>query len=588
MRFIFLLLFPPIMIARQMLRDEISSQRSEVLKARERHLVNYFDGVTKRKERRKDQEEKFQNYQLPSSYGGGSSYGLPPKPYKPDRIGRSRVSKDSETKDRQLVAGVPDASDPCFRRYANAIIVNAQPYERRSSTKLAKCKRHCLESQLGLYSCRSFVYDNVNQVCDLFAHVGDQAPAKLLKFQTRDYYEPTGAVQCDIPESTSTVTENTSTIEAETPAVTEDDIVTDSSIDSLTDIDGFRDDPHGEPSTYGPSTTSYGSSSSYGPVTSTTNENDISIDTERSISRDSCAKGKTTRFLRTADFELYKNDDVTIDVSSVDECVDACTNNEVNEQPLDCKSFDYTEGHCSLTVEAAVPLGTGQLKQNRKSEYYEKICIDEELAEGCPKVFARYPQMILVGFAESVTDAPSFEECFHNCLNSFTLYGFNCTSGMYYFEENQLNCILNTEDRHSQADLFAEENTDIVDYFEVGCQKRPTRPRAFGLKTAKRDDPTKSEKLVTAEETATEWSECADGVQHRRRDCADKSLPCGLESRPCSTTGALDSMNMEKLKSAIKKLKCPVNVCCKVFDSCQLGLMRNSRKRKVEWCRHPC
>lgn len=35
------------------------------------------------------------------------------------------------------------------------------------------------------------------------------------------------------------------------------------------------------------------------------------------------------RFLRTADFELYKNDDVILEASSVDECVDACTNNEV-------------------------------------------------------------------------------------------------------------------------------------------------------------------------------------------------------------------------------------------------------------------
>ena len=33
-------------------------------------------------------------------------------------------------------------------------------------------------------------------VCDLFAHRGDQAPARLLKFQTRDYFEPTNAVQC--------------------------------------------------------------------------------------------------------------------------------------------------------------------------------------------------------------------------------------------------------------------------------------------------------------------------------------------------------------------------------------------------------
>lgn len=29
---------------------------------------------------------------------------------------------------------------------------------------LLHCKAHCLHSQTGVYSCRSFVYDNMNQV----------------------------------------------------------------------------------------------------------------------------------------------------------------------------------------------------------------------------------------------------------------------------------------------------------------------------------------------------------------------------------------------------------------------------------------
>lgn len=33
-------------------------------------------------------------------------------------------------------------------------------------------------------------------MCDLFAHVGDQSPARLLRFQTRDYFEPTAAISC--------------------------------------------------------------------------------------------------------------------------------------------------------------------------------------------------------------------------------------------------------------------------------------------------------------------------------------------------------------------------------------------------------
>ncbi|VDM67570.1 unnamed protein product [Strongylus vulgaris] len=114
------------------------------------------------------------------------------------------VSRDPE-EDRQVIAGIPDLNDPCFRRYVNCIIVNAQPYERRSSLSLISCKSYCLQSQIGTYSCRSFVYDNINQVCDLFAHAGDQAPARLLKFQSRDYFEPTNAYQClNFPTASTT------------------------------------------------------------------------------------------------------------------------------------------------------------------------------------------------------------------------------------------------------------------------------------------------------------------------------------------------------------------------------------------------
>lgn len=94
----------------------------------------------------------------------------------------------------QVITGIPDLSkslrltrynlmpsgDPCFRRYTSSIIVNAQPYERRSSISLVRCKAQCLRSQTGPFTCRSFVYDNLNQVCDLFAHVGDQSPARSL------------------------------------------------------------------------------------------------------------------------------------------------------------------------------------------------------------------------------------------------------------------------------------------------------------------------------------------------------------------------------------------------------------------------
>ncbi|CAK5087418.1 unnamed protein product [Meloidogyne enterolobii] len=87
-------------------------------------------------------------------------------------------------------------------------------------------------------------------------------------------------------------------------------------------------------------------------------------------------------------------------------------------------------------------------------------------------IYRRFPQMILVGFAETVVDTPTLQHCLDNCLKSLKLYGFRCSSGMFYFEEPKLNCILNTEDRKSQPELFIIETSDLVDYFETGWFRR--------------------------------------------------------------------------------------------------------------------
>ena len=54
----------------------------------------------------------------------------------------------------------------------------------------------------------------------------------------------------------------------------------------------------------------------------------------------------------------------------------------------------------------------------------------------------------------------------------------NVPHSFSYLKEPQLNCILNTEDRNTQPDLFTEENVDIVDYFETGCPTNTGRLRS--------------------------------------------------------------------------------------------------------------
>ncbi|EGT45731.1 hypothetical protein CAEBREN_12374 [Caenorhabditis brenneri] len=571
---------------------------------------------------RKENAQKSQNFQifnekdLVTNSNTNPYFSTTRKPK--NRSDSSQKSRDPDPHS-QVIAGIPDLSDPCFRRYENSIIVNAQPYERRSSTGLMHCKSHCLNSQIGVYSCRSFVYDNVNRVCDLFAHVGDQAPARLLKFQTRDYFEPTDIVNClnlvnGVPSSSESTDSDDSDSDS-APAPPPPVIALATNTDKRDEVE--------DTTTLPPSKT-------------------ITSESVDSKSRDdSCPRGKQSTFLRTEGFELFKHDEQEMAVEDVAECAKACIENKVNGVHLTCKSFDYltSSSTCAFTSEAAVPVGNGQLKQRDDASYHEKICVSKSFVESCPSTFfSRHPQMILVGFAESVSDSPSFEHCFDTCINSYQLFGFNCTSGMYYFEENQLNCILNSENRITQSELFTEENTDIVDYFEVEC----TKPRGAGAKRRMsgvrnfETDAIGAEKMLAnhhednVEDDGSKWeswSECQDGKQTRRKSCANfnKIEDCAEEVRDCVTSeeetlepssgmkmsirrsgdleenieaknkaGGNDENEAEiedpvptkeeiaEVKQKIRRtgFKCPLNECCRVFLSCSYGLRHNSHTKQ--------
>ncbi|CAI2348698.1 unnamed protein product [Caenorhabditis sp. 36 PRJEB53466] len=576
-------------------------------------------------------DEKSQNFQIFNEKDLVTNSNANANPYSSTKKPKNRSDAAHKARDpdihNQVIAGIPDLSDPCFRRYENSIIVNAQPYERRSSTGLIHCKSHCLNSQTGVYSCRSFVYDNVNMVCDLFAHVGDQSPARLLKFQTRDYFEPTDFVHClSLINGFSSSSSSSSSV---FPPISPEEDAPPSPPPSVPIVAHATNTDKREEGTEVAEITA--STSSFEGVDVT----------------DNCPRGKQTTFLRTEGFELFKNDDRQMVVEDVKECAKACTENRINGVRLDCKSFDFlsTTSTCSFTAEAAVPVGNGQLKQRDDASYHERICVSSSFVDSCPTTFfSRHPQMILVGFAESVSDSPSFEHCFDTCINSYQLFGFNCTSGMYYFEESQLNCILNSENRNTQKELFAEENTDIVDYFEVECTAGKSKHRKMsGVRNFETDAigadkmmMTEGEKRKEEEEEEEEkeengsrwesWSECQDGKQTRRRSCTNfnKIEDCAEEVRDCETNEA-KAMRMSivragdlegdshgdtsedtneaseadtvptkeeiaEVKQNIRRsgFKCPLNECCRVFISCSYGLRHNSHTKQLEWCRRPC
>uniref|UniRef100_A0A915B912 Apple domain-containing protein n=1 Tax=Parascaris univalens TaxID=6257 RepID=A0A915B912_PARUN len=464
-------------------------------------------------------------------------------------------------KSSRSITRIADTSDICFRRYANSIIVNAQPYERRSTITLATCKHHCLHSQSGIYKCNSIVYDNINQVCDLFAHVGDQPPARLLMFQTRDYYEPTFLNEC---------------IPGNNPSATLFSFDSSTTSNDPTDTENKPRD--GSLST-----------NILGVPSNKTGVNDSPL-------MHLCPEGRLVRFLRTQGFELYKYDQWILEGVTIEECLDACANNsDALGNAVECHSVDFSKGRCVLSAESTVPLGSGQLKLMDDTDYYEKICVDENVASECPQIFDRYPQMILVGFAEVVIDSPTFEHCFDNCLNSYALHGMRCASGMYYYEEAQLNCILNVEDRITQKQLFTEENLDIVDYFEIRCYNRKERKpqshfKAYSSKTIEMEvkDRAQAKELKVTDEWS-EWSSCTDDrIQMRTRSCNGRI--CARDVRRCHPEMIENALNLTALKEQFnaKGITCAPDICCPVFGGCRVGLIQSTTTRRLEWCQNPC
>ncbi|KAF8356141.1 hypothetical protein PRIPAC_97764 [Pristionchus pacificus] len=358
-----------------------------------------------------------------------------------------QIALAGDPEETLFVAGLPDNSDECFSRFTNVIVVDADPYTHSNGTSLPECKQQCIKQQQQFEACASFVYDNAKQECDIFTQRGDVAPSWLRDFQSRDYFEPNFGVGCNIQHRLQTMTSTfRRDSQKQTPFFVFEFNVDDKSVTKNIYFEHLA------------------------PQSATT-------EAVRGCTK--CENGKVTRFTRIEGYELFESNDEIIEGATAEECIEQCDADKIGESPLACRSFEfiqaflpYMQGACAFSSEQAFPVGNGRLKRNKDAEYYEKLCVDERLARNCDKVFDRFPQMVLVAYAETVTDAPNFETCIERCINSFDVYGYNCTSGMYYFEEKQLNCILNAESRWTKEALFADEFEEVVDYFEISCGAR--------------------------------------------------------------------------------------------------------------------
>ncbi|CDW56909.1 PAN 1 domain containing protein [Trichuris trichiura] len=163
------------------------------------------------------------------------------------------------------------------------------------------------------------------------------------------------------------------------------------------------------------------------------------------------------------------------------------------------------------------------------SAYLDEV--KRNLVSHCSKIILREPKKILIGYARTVVEIKSSRECIEQCLKAPSLYGYTCSSGVFYNEENSLNCILNSETKEQHADLLVEDQQNDVEYFQLLCGDAHLNSHSANHEMAKpesngnaheveKSSQRISNAVIIAKEIAngwTIWSPCETGTNIRKR-----------------------------------------------------------------------
>lgn len=158
---------------------------------------------------------------------------------------------------------------------------------------------------------------------------------------------------------------------------------------------------------------------------------------------------------------------------------------------------------------------------------------------------------------------------------------------------------MNTEDRTTQPDLFTSENSDLVDYFETSCNQTSAANRRFASPSANRNSVSLKKKDFVERFPPrsrsrygglwTEWSSCSrngtEATQIRHKICDDRRI-CGRDVRACDAT--IQDPDMNQVIEALRKSKCPADVCCPIFGACNVGIIQRKKTKQLQWCKAPC
>ncbi|CAK5082198.1 unnamed protein product [Meloidogyne enterolobii] len=239
------------------------------------------------------------------------------------------------------------------------------------------------------------------------------------------------------------------------------------------------------------------------------------------------------------------------DIKNSRDCLDICD----GQTKTNCNSAQWTttEG-CELYSNFSTQIISPQSlltflpsTATENAKYYEKVCVNKNiLKDESRRTFVAIPGYILVGHVQEVSNAGSLSECLKACLSASADYGFTCKSLMFYPSDQEQNCLMNSESRHTQSDVFVpeEQNVEFMIYLDLDTPQQKLLPSTINEQRRFYDSPINEKlenKTSKEEETWTHWSKCLNSetaaeMRHRYlkcreskdiRKCPKETIPCG-------------------------------------------------------------
>nr|CAD2142601.1 unnamed protein product [Meloidogyne enterolobii] len=307
------------------------------------------------------------------------------------------------------------------------------------------------------------------------------------------------------------------------------------------------------------------------------------------------------------------------DIKNSRDCLDICD----GQTKTTCNSAQWTttEG-CELFSNFSTQIISPQSQltflpstATENAKYYEKVCVDKNiLKDETRRTFVAIPGYILVGHVQEVSNAGSLSECLKACLSASVDYGFTCKSLMFYPSDQEQNCLMNSESRHTQSDVFVpeEQNVEFMIYLDLDTPQQKLLPSTSNEQRRFYDSPIDEKlenKTSKEEETWTHWSKCLNSetaaeMRHRYlkcreskdiRKCPKETIPCG-KKKPTIKIQKIwhsdNNTNQQKLKLN-EKTNAFSNIlseCRAVRDAlgrkkCPYGMRWNGLKREA--CQPP-